>query len=193
MANIELWFPVAIYQHQTMFTDEQNKLWADYIEEIKKTSTGKIWPGGTYTTHHTHDLRTDSQFKPLIMEINSHMHSFAKEYGSMETYVNGPVWGNVATKENSQEFHTHNGSIFSAVYYVTAPEGSGSIIFEDPKEPDMLPVKNINKTNQNRLSFSRIAYKPLAGKLLIFRSNIRHMVESGTNESSRISISMNFH
>jgi len=192
MANIELWFPVAIYQHLDMFSDEQNKLWASYIEDIKKTIPTKTWPGGTYTIHENYNLNTDVRFKSLITETNIHLHAFAKEYGSTETYTNISSWANISIKDNSQEFHTHNGSIFSAVYYVSAPKGSGNIIFEDPKEPDMLPIKIRSTKDRNHLSFTRISYPPKPGSLLIFRSYLRHMVESGTNTTPRISIAMNF-
>ena len=80
--------------------------------------------------------------------------------------------------------------MFSAVYYVKVPEGSGNIIFEDPRMPDMLPVKNIPE--RNSLSFNKIGYTPAEGTLLIFRSSLRHCVQEGTNVDPRISISMNF-
>jgi uncharacterized protein (TIGR02466 family) len=97
---------------------------------------------------------------------------------------------NISKAGDYQEFHTHNANVFSAVYYVSAPEGSGRILFEDPKEPDMFPLKSIQKKNQ--LSYTRINYTPTPGLLLIFRSYLRHCVEPGTNTEPRISIALNF-
>ena len=97
---------------------------------------------------------------------------------------------NIATGSKWQEFHAHNGNVFSAVYYVSVPEGSGRIVFEDPKEPDMCPIKT--KENRNQLRYSRTGYTPETGTLIIFRSYLRHSVEPGKNTEPRISIAMNY-
>jgi uncharacterized protein (TIGR02466 family) len=192
MAEVALWFPVSIYHQPDLFTEEQNKIWEDAILRLKETTPngGDGWIGDTYNTHCTYDLRTDPLFEPLIAAVTEHVYEFSNMHGSKASYENGAAWANVSTGKNFQEFHTHNGSVFSAVYYISAPEGSGEIVFEDPKEPDMCPIKNIPSRNQ--LSFSRIGYPPKPGSLIIFRSYLRHMVEPGTNTENRISIAMNF-
>ena len=86
--------------------------------------------------------------------------------------------------------HTHNESTISAVYYISAPTGSGKLVFEDPREPDMLPIKNIPVRNE--LSFVKVGYEAKEGSLIIFRSYLRHMVTVGTNAEPRISVAFNF-
>ena len=193
MGKVELWFPIGIYQERELFSSDQNNQWAEYALSIKDKipSQSNGWQGNTYTTHAAeYVLKTDPVFAPLINKITEHVNYFAKQHGDQSNYSCQHAWLNIADEGNSQEFHTHNGSIFSLAYYITAPEGSGRIIFEDPKEPDMMPLKGIGTTND--LSFTRIGYAPEQGFLLIFRSYMRHMVESGFNKTPRISISMNF-
>ena len=43
------------------------------------------------------------------------------------------AWLNINSEGTFQEFHTHNNAIFSCVYWVAAPVGSGKLIFEDLK------------------------------------------------------------
>jgi uncharacterized protein (TIGR02466 family) len=192
VAKVELWFPVAIYQADDIVTAEQNaRLRAHCLAIQKNTPTGGgEWLGSTYNTHQTHDLSNDAEFQPVLDAVSHHIHEFAKMHNCTGSYKNNYAWMNIAEGTAWQEFHTHNGNVFSAVYYVDAPEGSGKIIFEDPKEPDMFPIKTVN--NKNQLSYSRISYTPLPGTLLIFRSYLRHCVAPGTNTDPRISIAMNF-
>lgn len=193
MPKVELWFPVTIYYEENILTSEENEKLKHHCLNIQNTtkSGGKEWFGGTYNTHQTHDLNKDIEFKPVLDRVNFHVHSFAKMHNCDATYTNNYSWLNIADAGNFQEFHTHNANVFSAVYYVSAPPGSGRIVFEDPKEPDMFPLKSVKEKNQ--LSYTRIQYTPVTGSLLIFRSYLRHLVEAGTNSEPRISIAMNFH
>jgi uncharacterized protein (TIGR02466 family) len=192
MAKIETWFPVAVFLENDLFPQENNEQWRDHLLNLKKTVScgGDGWMGGTYTTHETYNLSTDKLFEPLIDKITECVHEFARAHNSFGTYKCTDSWANIAVAGNFQEFHTHDGCIFSAVYYVTSPEGSGQIVFEDPKQPDMLPLLNIQE--RNFLSFIRAGYTPKGGMLIIFRSYLRHLVEAGTNTDERISISLNF-
>ena len=80
--------------------------------------------------------------------------------------------------------------MFSAVYYPKVPEGSGSIVFENPLVPDMMPVQNIEERDD--MTFERISYQPKDGMLVIFRSYLQHCVRQGTNTEDRISIALNY-
>ena len=192
MAKLEFWFPTVIYLEENLFSEEINKKWAEQIHKIaeQNPSGGDEWEGKTYTTHNAYRLIDDLNFKSLIETVTEHVHEYAKEHNSIAEYKCSDAWVNIAKSENFQEYHTHDGSVFSAVYYVASPEGSGNIVFEDPRMPDMLPVKNIPE--RNSLSFVKVGYKTQGGMLVIFRSYLRHCVQTGSNKEPRISIAMNF-
>lgn len=192
MSKIELWFPVAIYIEENVISEEENNKLKEYCLSLREKvpSGGSEWMGETYNSHGTYNLNDDLEFKLLLDEITNHVHNFAKAHNCFETYQSNYSWLNIADATKWQEFHAHNANIFSAVYYVSVPEGSGRIVFEDPKEPDMYPIKT--KNNRNQLRYSRISYAPKNGTLIIFRSYLRHMVEPGTNVDPRISIALNF-
>jgi len=192
MANVEMWFPVTIYKEDHVISQFDNNLLKDHCLNLRKNvpQGGADWLGGTYNTHGTHDVSKDEKFKYVIDEITKHVNAFAKMHGCDGTYASYYAWINIAEKGNYQEFHSHNSNVFSAVYYIGAPEGSGRIVFEDPKEPDMYCLKSIKEKNE--LSFTRISYPAEEGTLLVFRSYLRHLVEPGINESPRISLALNF-
>ena len=191
-AKIELWFPVSIYTVENLCTKEENKELSKYCLDLSGhvPNGGEDWYGNTYNTHGTYELTSDLKFKPLLNLISMHVQEYAKAHNSFVNYKIRGSWLNVSKENDFQEFHTHNDSIISAVYYLAAPTGSGALVFEDPKEPDMYPLRNIK--TKNDLSFTRIKYEPVEGKLLIFRSYLRHLVEPNTNTEPRISIALNF-
>lgn len=192
MPKIEMWFPVAIYKEEELISIEENTELIKHCLELQKKcpSGGEDWYGNTYTTHGTYDLRKDIRFTPLLNKISMHAHNFAKMHNSPGSYEISYAWLNVNSGKTYQELHTHNSAILSCSYYLKSPEGSGHIVFEDPKEPDMFPLKNI--TDKNQLSFTRISYPPVERSLIMFRSYLRHMVQPGTNTEPRISIAINF-
>lgn len=193
MAKIETWFPVTIYTEENLFPHEQNKVWKDYSIDLqtKVSSGGDEWEGGTYTTHSTpYELSKDPIFQPLVQKVTEHVQQYAILHNSSYEYRCLGGWLNISDSDNFQEFHTHNDSTISAVYYISAPPSAGKIVFEDPKEPDMLPLKNISQRND--LSFVKVGYQPVEGMLIIFRSYLRHSVLRSSMKDLRISAAFNF-
>jgi uncharacterized protein (TIGR02466 family) len=193
MAKIEKWFPTTIYQETDLFSLQQNLEWEARSLDVQKLTPagGDEWEGQTYTTHGTgYNIQKDTTFNPLIEAVSFHVNQYVKLHNSIRTYKCESAWLNISTQNNFQEMHTHNESTISAVYYISAPPGSGKIVFEDPREPDMLPIKDI--PNRNDLSYIKIGYEPQVGQLLIFRSYLRHMVTLNTNTLPRISVAFNF-
>lgn len=189
---IDTYFPVVIYRENNLIPHSQNHQIAQHLLEIqpKIKSGGTGWIGGTYTTHHQYDLYKDDIVRPLMDQILLRVNYFAQVHSSFDEYRCDNAWFNINKKNTLQEFHSHPNSIISCAYYIAAPEGSGDIVFEDPKEPDMFPLKNVKEGNH--LCFNRVFYKVEEGMLLVFRSYLRHAVVPGKNKAPRISISANF-
>ena len=101
------------------------------------------------------------------------------------------LWLNVMDNEGVHEAHIHPHSVISGTYYVTVPNGSGAIRFEDPRLPMLMAAPPRKKTASlaNR-SFVSIAPKP--GLLLLWESWLRHGVEANKALRPRISISFNY-
>ena len=194
MPEVATWFPVSIYREVNLLDENQVvELYDHSLNLRKKVPSGSDhWTGNTYATINTFNLQTDLKFAPLLQEITKNVNIFAKMHGAKNVeYKIESAWLNINDEHSFQEFHSHTGCIFSCVYWLAAPEGSGDLVFEDPKEPDMIPVKNI--AEYNPLSFARINYKAEENALLIFRSYLRHMVAPCTNKTERVSIAVNFY
>ena len=101
------------------------------------------------------------------------------------------LWINVMNKGAIHAPHIHPHSAISGTYYVTVPEKSGAIRFEDPRLGLMMaaPPRRKTASAENR-SFVDIA--PRAGQLLLWESWLRHGVEPNQARTPRISVSFNY-
>jgi len=188
----ELWFPTPIYYKDNILCERDRKKLIDRCYEIKKSipSNHEKWKCKLYTSFQNHNAINDPEFKTLLEEIKNNVNNFAKELGSNYEYDSSEGWINIYDATQYQEYHYHDSSIFSVIYYLSAPEGSGGTIFRSPLEPDMLPLKNV--TENNNLNYKVCRYPATTNRLVIFRSYLEHMVEQGTNTEDRISLSFNF-
>jgi uncharacterized protein (TIGR02466 family) len=151
------------------------------------------WRCTTYSSLGTdYDIRNDALFNDLISECGFHVNEFAKQYGvHNKKLVLIDSWLNVSETNNYQEYHIHNKSHFSLCYYVNTPDNCGEIVFRSHEaDKDMFPLPTGDDLTLP--SYKTFSLKPEAGKLVLFRSNLSHMVEPNLSQESRVSISMNF-
>ena len=104
-------------------------------------------------------------------------------------------WFNIMKAGNSINVHSHSpGPVWSGVYYVTAPKGSGKICFtqnrthikESPKtKGDTYYYKYIGH------NFQEVPYTPEPGMMLIYPSWLDHRVSMHSVPADRIAISFN--
>ena len=110
------------------------------------------------------------------------------------------MWANVSQSGASNQFHTHPGAFWSAVYYVedgytgSADSGlGGELVLLDPRMPMI-------RMNTPDLRFRRPGqqpddqekwFRPTSGQIVIFPSWLSHAVRPYLGEGERISIAIN--
>lgn len=97
------------------------------------------------------------------------------------------AWANVHDKGGFNQPHIHREAILSGSFYLTVPQGSGAIVFHDPR-PSTLYSRAWGK-GVNR--WEKLTIKPRAGMLLIFPNWLEHSVEPHEADEPRCSIAMN--
>jgi len=102
------------------------------------------------------------------------------------------VWYNIYDIGSDLEAHVHPGNCISATYYVKAPVGCGDFVVTNPDRT--IPYQYTPKYFTNRNEITRVKYylKPEVGSLVIFPSNLNHLVTANKSEEQRISISFNY-
>ena len=140
------------------------------------------------------NLNTLKDFEYLTQWIEEKAFEFGKHVFSFKKIL--PIknmWGTVNTKTSHWNMvHTHPESVLSGVFWLSAPEGSGSFVLLNPTQIDWWTERlNAHNIIVNSHSVSSLEVKPLEGGLLIFPSYVPHMVIPNTTFIKRISISFN--
>jgi uncharacterized protein (TIGR02466 family) len=108
------------------------------------------------------------------------------------------MWANINRTGHGNEFHSHPGSFWSAVYYVddggidADPALGGELEFMDPRGP--LPAMYAPHLAFGSYGLSAGAnetIRPRAGRLVMFPSWVLHQVRPYHGNAERISIAMN--
>jgi len=193
--TIDSWFPTLIYNID-LTESVNNEILKDsaYILKNKGDELKSEWRCDTFNTldyDHSIDRVHDQELTNLINTVTAHVAEFTKEFGVEKgSLICSSYWFNISEPGNYQEYHQHADSHFSAVYYVQAGPTSGNIVFKSFESMfDMCPVPANLKATAN---FKTCFYTPANSKLIIFRSNLLHMVEKNHSAEDRIGVSMNF-
>jgi uncharacterized protein (TIGR02466 family) len=150
------------------------------------------WRCDTYASMEVYNITLDPIFKSLLDLCVDRANLFADYHGIKKKKIQYvEAWVNVAAKEQYQEYHRHPNRSFSAVYYIKTPENCGNIVFKKDTLDEMFPLP-INEYTEVA-SYGTHVITPKAGDLIIFKSNIQHMVEKNKSDEDRVSIAINFY
>jgi len=121
--------------------------------------------------------------------LNEAGKAISKNYNVNANYSLHNLWINKNLKNNYNTLHTHPGSQFSGSYYVDVKKNGGDLVFfRNDISNSMLDVDGIILSSD----FTQRYYiKPLKNQLILFSSNLQHMVTAHSDEGARISVSFN--
>lgn len=198
--SIDYWFPAAVgkanfedFKHNNTHLTTK----ALTLKEKLKNAVDTDWRCDTFNTLGLYDpyLDNDLIVIELIERCRKNVYEFSKGFGvtkPLSSLVLKDFWFNISGPGAFQEYHQHALSHFSVVYYVTAPKNCGNIVFQSFETFTDMFTLPIEKGNFKDLSFKTCSYEPVESNVLLFRSNLIHMVEKNMSNGDRISIAINF-
>jgi uncharacterized protein (TIGR02466 family) len=194
MARIEKHFPTLLYRADRAGSAALNRmLAAESLWLAEHDRDGRRWCEkhgyAGYTSYASIDnlAETDAAFARLDKIVEQHALRFAKV---LRWDLKGGVplcdsfWVNVLPEGGSHTGHIHTNAVLSGTYYVTAPKGSSSLVFEDPRHSMMMAAPP-------RAGGPYVSIRPAAGTLLLWESWLRHEVPLNRSAEPRVSISFN--
>lgn len=152
------------------------------------------YPG--YTSYASLDDLPDRApaFADLVKVLDAQAATFADaQHWDLGTarLVCDSLWINILGEGGHHSGHIHPNSVISGTCYVSVPDGSGRIKFEDPRLAMMMAAPTLKADAPESLCrFHYIA--PQAGDVLMWESWLRHEVMMHASEEPRISISFNY-
>lgn len=160
------------YKPESIFTTylDKDDVRTNIIDEIKKSGDKQDYK----TNVKAYMTDWNMADKPGFQELNKHIIDTCHYLNSL--YYRKTVglqvsnlWGMMYKKGDYAMVHDHWPALWSGVYYLRAPEGSGDLVFPQLKQ--------------------RI--QPKDNLLVIFRGDVRHGVEESKTDEERICVSFN--
>lgn len=192
MIRKEFYFPTPVYI-KDIETVEYNNHLEKVIIELSRYDKGKQVTN-VRGWHSSTNIHENIEFKNLINELyNIQLEIFKDEYLDGEPFL-GNMWANINPPQGLNMPHTHPNSLWSGVYYVKTPKNCGDLKIEDPRMMSYMvkPKIKIKPENLPLHLIKFISFQPIAGRIIMFPSWLRHYVEINNSNDLRISISFNF-
>jgi uncharacterized protein (TIGR02466 family) len=198
--QIEALFPTLIYRAEKAGPALLNRVLGEATWQLARADVeGQRWctkhgyPG--YTSYASIDDLADRYpaFAKLEAIIARHAARFAKH---LQWDLRGgrpvcdSIWVNILPEGGSHTSHLHTNAVMSGTYYVLVPEGSGALVFEDPRHAMMMAAPP-RKAQAPRPMQTYASVEPKAGTILLWESWLRHEVAINRASAARISVSFN--
>ena len=100
------------------------------------------------------------------------------------------AWVNINDSRQCMNSEHIHGDVFSGVFYLKAPEGSGKLTIRNPAINRMWEGANL-ALQKNQFTAESIRIEPEEGSIILFPSYLPHFVETNNHDEERISISFN--
>ena len=193
--DLQLLFPTVIQVSQIADHEALNRRLLEVIDKVKGSepnSKPESWSCdlfttiGSPTTLLTYHGMEDFQ-RIVMQKVMRYADALKMDTANHQPRMN-ECWVNIYRRDHSQEIHLHQNSVFSGIYYVKAPTGAAPTLFHSPMSDMMLEPPT---TESNSLNSAIAGFTPVAGRMIVFRSNLRHNVLSSNIDEERITIAFN--
>ena len=195
------YFPTLIFQNDVAHCEELNRTLLDltYHERehgvaVNKSNTAEL--GSWHSATNLHKL---PEYAGILAEINAALARISDDLNYSKDHVLKvtSMWSIINPPGNGNRAHCHPNSLWSGVYYVQAPEKAGNIEFIDPRTALIMNQPRYEtKKKRPRETWTKVNYKPIPGRMVIFPAWLYHGVDSNVSKEKgragdRIIISFN--
>lgn len=177
------YFPTMVYQYDIEDKESlnQNLLDLTYAERerdrtgVNKSNTAKL---GSW--HSATALHKNPDYQPFLTHLDAALARISQELGYAADHVLKvtTMWSIINPPGNGNRAHVHPNSLWSGVYYIQAPAGSGDIEFIDPRTVIIMnQPKYLAKKKRPRDCWTKVNYTPTPGRMIIFPAWLYHSVD----------------
>jgi uncharacterized protein (TIGR02466 family) len=149
---------------------------------VNKSNTAEL---GSW--HSATALHKNPAYEPLLTEVDGALGRISQElnYATDQVLKVTSMWSIINPPGNGNRAHVHPNSLWSGVYYVQASESGGKIEFIDPRTVNIMnQPKYESKKKRPRECWTKVTYKPVAGRMLIFPASLYHGVDPNLSKKS---------
>lgn len=197
MIQTNLIFPTPVWVEDNVGVDRDKII--EFVNYVRKEDSEgrKVSNNGGWQSHDFIDeVLQNNPLSNLRDKILPMAYYCADEFGFTEyTLRITNLWINVNNYGNSNDLHTHPGSIFSGVYYLSVPDCcSGRLQFLRDFNYQIMKESwglGNNFTYNSVMNEVITTFEPTNDSMIIFPAWLSHSVSRSASENERISVSFN--
>jgi uncharacterized protein (TIGR02466 family) len=183
-------FPTRVWQSRLSGLEPQVPTFLDAVDVLRRTSPE---PAGRSNRLGWNSIDTKvlerPEFDPLLGAVTICCRLAMRQMGHGDRAFELESWVNIHDRGGFNFLHMHEAALLSGVFYLQAPDGSGSLVFRDPRP--LIIHASIEGAWAN--AHNEVHLQPEAGMVVLFPPWLEHYVEPHENDIPRISISFNVH
>lgn len=185
-------YSVPIWQDEYPEFEENKEIFLTSIKEYKEKTPTKEVPRSNIGGYQSQDtLHGVSELAPLFEYICQMGFKAIHDLDFIDCDIAlTSAWLNVNDSRQCMNTQHVHGEVFSGVFYLKAPEGSGKLVLSNPGINPMWDGCQL-AMNKNQFTGESIRIEPVEGNILLFPSYLPHSVETNNHDEERISISFN--
>jgi len=190
--NLMSIYSVPFWQSEYPEFEEHKELFSEKLKEFQKQNPTKEAPRSNITGYQSPDTVHHIPELSSLFEYICQMGFKAVadlNFIDCDLAITSAWMNNNNTRQCMNSEHIH-GDVFSGVFYLKAPEGSGKLSLSNLAINKMWMGCSLAQ-QKNQFTAESIKIEPIEGNILLFPSYLPHSVETNNHDDERISISFN--
>jgi len=180
-------FPTRIWKFDLSAFSAHFPAWRDEVDAMRAeqpSPSGRSNRGGWNSDKTVFERRV---FAQLAQSVHQSLGYALRQMTGTEVPIRSEAWVNMHERGSYNATHVHQGALLSGTFYLTVPEGSGTLIFRDPR-----PGVNLSPFRGSGInSAQNIQVAPYEGLLVLFPNWLEHEVAPHESDAPRVAIAMN--
>ena len=134
-------------------------------------------------------FKEDKSFRSFSEYISQRIGHLINDVISVPVEITD-LWINVNRPGSYNVEHNHPESDIAGCIWIHGPEESGNFVLKNPN--GFVDFKLINALSEDvRLTSHVVIHAPTPGKMILFPSHLKHLVETNNSNEDRVSIAFN--
>ncbi len=181
-------FPTVIWQTHLTALADQFPLWISSVEALRAASpdpAGRTNRGGWNSSDNA--VLQQGAFAGLNEAVRAHCKIALSDMGAADLPFELQSWINIHDRGGFNFLHMHDGTLLSGCFYLQVPQGSGNLVFRDPRPGVLHGFSKGSGAN----ACKDVQLRPEAGLLVLFPHWLEHYVEPHGGDAPRMVVAFN--
>lgn len=184
-------YSTPLWQAEYPEFEENKEIFLEAVTEYKKQNPIKESRSNIFGYQSPSELQKVYKFSPLYEFICQMALDAAKDLDFIDCDVAlTEAWININDSRQCMNSEHIHGDVFSGVFYLHCPPGSGKLSIQNPGINKMWSGCNLSN-QKNQFTGESICIEPIEGNIILFPSYLPHSVQTNDHDEERISISFN--